>query len=723
MKRIIYTTFIAVLFSLNAVAQAVLPTSWSFTTPTLPVGWTESGTGLYTASGNTPPTMKLDNTGDYLIINFASNPGNLTYFLAGNSFSGGTFTVEESDLGVTWTTLHTFTAPTSTYTQFTDVPMATTRYIRFIYTTKVSGNVGLDDVNIAAGAAGPEQEINVKQGATTIVNGGTYTWSSPVSTMTPTTFTVENLGTANTLNIASAVISGANAADFTVSASPSSVTANGTAPLTVDFTPSVAGTRNAVLTIASNDADEASYVINLIGIGGSYATEPIAQATSLNFTNVKTYRFNAGFTSSASAEGYIVLRKTGAAITGVPADGTVYQRGDVVGDAQVVYSGSATSFTPNFIAANTTYHFAVYAYNGNGTYRNYLTTSPLTGSTTTPATMLPAAYYNGINSSSATFVADLHALVNPHQLQFYSNYGNYMVKGFYARDTTLDRRVVTCVYSGENKVYSEPFDFTATGFSREHTYCYSWMPTNPLSNSQDLPEYNDYHHLYPTNQNSANAVRSNYPLGEVVTISSTYLGAKYGLDANGNLVYEPRDEHKGDAARAMMYEAICYTTVSGNNWGLPNPISGSINYGQDQGLLKQWHFQDLPDNREISRNDYIDSLQGNRNPFIDSVDFVCFVNFNNMSYEALGCVADIEEALNAGFIAYPNPAKNELSLHVNATTISSYEILDMQGRSVMKATVANMNLVKLNTSVLKSGSYIVKAVTPYGVAQKSLIIE
>jgi hypothetical protein len=62
-------------------------------------------------------------------------------------------------------------------------------------------------------------------------------------------------------------------------------------------------------------------------------------------------------------------------------------------------------------------------------------------------------------------------------------------------------------------------------------------------------------------------------------------------------------------------------------------------------------------------------------------------------------------------------------LHVNATTISSYEILDMQGRSVMKATVANMNLVKLNTTALQSGSYIVKAVTPYGVAQKSLIIE
>lgn len=721
MKRIIFAT-LAVLVSVMGYAQAVLPSTWSFTTTTLPTGWTATGTDYYTASGNTPPAMKFDGTGDNLVIHFASNPGNLTYFLTGNSFSGGTFTVEESDLGAVWTTLHTFTAPPNgSYTQFTDVPQSTTRYIRFVYTQKVSGNVGLDDVSIAAGAATPEQEINVKQGATTILSGGTHLMSSPVSTMTPTTFTVENLGTANTLNIASAALSGPNAAEFSVSSFPATVAASGTGSLVVEFTPTVSGTRTATLTINSNDADEAAYVINLYGVGGSYATEPTAQATALSFTNVKTYRLTGTFTAASPApEGYLVLRKKGSAITGVPADGTVYQRGDIVGDAQVVFSGTATTFIPNNIIAGTDYHFAVYAYNGPGAFRNYLTTSPLTGMATTPATMQPASYYNGINTASPTFVADLHALTNPHDMQFYSNYANYMVKGLYARDTTQDRRVITCVYSGEHKIYTEPFDFTTNGYSREHTYCHSWMPTEP---AQSLPEYNDYHHLFPTNQNQANALRSNYPLGVVVNQTGGYLGCKFGLDANGNLVFEPRDEHKGDAARAMMYEAICYTTVSGNNWGFPNPISGSINYGQDQAILKQWHFQDPPSGFEISRNDYVDSLQENRNPFVDSIDFVCYVNFNNMSYEALGCVAGVEEALNAGFFVYPNPAKDVLSLNVNATTISAYEIIDMQGRKVLEGSVENQVLVKINIDALRSGSYIVKATTPYGVAQRSLVIE
>ncbi|MDR0803051.1 endonuclease [Fluviicola sp.] len=718
MNKIVYTLVFSLLMSVLSYSQAVLPTSWSFTTTTLPTGWTESGTSFYTASGNTPPAMKFDNTGDYLIIYFASSPGALTYYLTGNSFAGGTFKVEESDNGTTYTTLHTHTAPPAgTYQMYTDNPQSATRYIRFIYTNKASGNIGLDDVGIAVGAATPEQEINVKYNNTTIVTGGTQVVSSLVSAMTPFVFDIENLGTANTLNISSATVSGANASDFTVALFPLTVAAGAVQPLTVNFTPAAAGNRNAVLTINSNDVDEASYIINLYGIGGNLASEPAAQPSNLTFSNVKSYRITGSFTASA-AEGFLVLRKKDSAITGAPVDGAVYQRGDIVGDAQVVYSGTSTGFIPNNIIAGTDYYFTVYAYNGPGIYRNYLITSPLTGHVTSLGSMQPANYYNGISTSSTTFVADLHNLTNPHQMQFYSNYANLMIGLFAARDTTLDRRVITCVYSGENKIYTEPFDFTTNGFSREHTYCHSWMPSYP---ADALPEYNDYHHLFPTNQNDANALRSNYPLGKVVTQTGGYLGCKFGFDASGNRVFEPRDAHKGDAARAMMYEAICYTTVSGNNWGFPNPISSSIPYGQDQAILKQWNMQDLPDAWEISRNDFLDSLQGNRNPFVDNPNYACFVNFTNMSYESLGCTAKVEEALLNGFILYPNPVTNILTMNVDATTITGYEIISADGRVVKSANGMNEVLVELNIQDLKTGSYIVKVRTPYGEAQKSIV--
>lgn len=713
MKKNTAFTVLLVLLSLIGNTQAVLPTSWSFATAILPTGWSESGTMFYAASGNTPPAMKFDNTGDYLLINFNSNAGNLTYYLTGNSFAGGTFTVEESNLGSVWTTLHSHTSPPSaTYAMFTDVPLATTRFIRFIYTNKVTGNIGVDDVNITVGAATPTQEINVKQGATTIVSGGTYFTNSSVASMTPSTFTIENLGTLNTLNIASATISGTNAADFSVASFPSSVLATATGNLVLNFTPATSGTRTAVLTIASNDADEASYIVNLYGVGGTLATEPSSQASNLAFSNVKTYRLNASFTGIPAVDGYLVLRKKGSPITGVPIDGTVYQRGDIVGDAQVVFSRNSTSFTPNNIIAGTTYYFAVYTYNGPNNFRNYNTTAPLLGNSTTPATMLPASYYSTLNTGNSSFATNLHALVNPHQVQYYSYYANTMIYSFEARDTTLDRRVVTCVYSGENKIYTEPFDWSSNGYSREHTYCHSWMPTNPATL---LPEYSDYHHLFPTNLNEVNIVRSNNALGIVVNVTSTYLGSKFGTDANGQTVFEPRDEHKGDAARAMMYEAICYTTISGNSWALPSY--------QNQYLLKQWHFQDPPDNWEIARNDFIDSLQNNRNPFVDSIDYACFVNFSNMTYEPLACEASINELLNNGFITYPNPSKDEINLHVDATTISSYQIIDFQGRVVLSANVNNLALVKANISKLNAGTYLVKVVTPFGTAQRSIVIE
>ena len=50
--------------------------------------------------------------------------------------------------------------------------------------------------------------------------------------------------------------------------------------------------------------------------------------------------------------------------------------------------------------------------------------------------------------------------------------------------------------------------------------------------------------------------------------------------------------------------------------------------------MKKWHYQDPPDAYEISRNDFLDSLQGNRNPFIDSARYACYIDFSNMSYIA-----------------------------------------------------------------------------------------
>jgi endonuclease I len=756
MKKLLLTSIATFCIAILSIAQATLPVSWGFPTTTLPTGFTSVGAfAYYSGSGNPAPAGKFSATGITLTVAFAGTPGMLSYDLVGNPPPSGTwagvFRVEESVTGTSWTTVGTdYTTLPTTYTTYTHSLNSTSRYVRFNFVTHTTGNVGIDNISIATGVS-TTQQINVQQSATTIVNGGTYALSSPVSTMVPTTFVVQNTGTVGTLNVSGVTITGPAAADYSVASFPTSVSPSGSGNMVINFTPSVAGSRIAAINIANDDPTATNYVINLYGVGGTLATQPTAQGTSMVFTTIKSYQFSASFTAASPApDGYLVLRKTGSPVTDVPVDGVDYQRGDMIGNSKVVYSSTATAFYPHEIVANTTYYFAVFSYNGPGTYRNYLNTSPLAGNVTTSGSMQPASYYSSSVSASSTFVTDLHNKINPHSIQFYSDYGPLMVARLYARDTTANQRVVTCVYSGLNKVYADPFDWTADDFSREHTYCQSWQVTVNSPTFQSLPEYNDYHMITPTNQTLVNAVRSNYPLGEVVgtPLAASYLGDKIGNDINGHKVFEPRDADKGDAARCMLYQCVCYTGVpysgpantnvvyapGAATWSLPMTISSAIPYGQDQDVLKRWNYMDPPDNFEIARNDYVDSLQGNRNPFIDSMQFVCYIDFTTMTKIPgipapcnTSSISEQQSATDMIMIA-PNPNNGNFMLNYFTTKDQKVTItlFDMVGKLVYSnETRVNKgsNSIDMNIQHLSKGIYNLMIVTGTGIKSDKIIIE
>ena len=110
----------------------------------LPNGFTNSGVGTYSSS----PKMKFDGTDDYIIIKINEAPGKLTYDIKNNSFSGGTFTVQESADGETYTNVAIHTEITGTQSEEVALKQAT-RYVKFIYTKKVSGNVALGNIVIS----------------------------------------------------------------------------------------------------------------------------------------------------------------------------------------------------------------------------------------------------------------------------------------------------------------------------------------------------------------------------------------------------------------------------------------------------------------------------------------------------------------------------------------------------------------------------------------------
>jgi hypothetical protein len=628
---------------------------------------------------------------------------NVTFVQTGN-FAGGSSTVQVTD----GTNTLDVRVNGGTNIAGTPIPTGAVSLVGLMGQFNANYQIVPRDLNDIVPYVAPSEEINVLVNGTTVFDGGSYFIGNSASV----SVTIENTGS-NPLTITGSSFTGPDAADFSSDIIAGSVGALSNNAYTISFTPTTGGSKFATISIGNNDSDENPYVISFEGVGtDNLATEPTANPSGLTFPIVEAYTVNGQYSAGAGAANYLVLWKEGGPITGVPADGTTYLRGDVVGDARVAYMGPGTTFTPRGVIANQDYYFAVYAFNGQGGFENYLTTSPLTGDVSSLGENI-GSYYNGIDKNSASFSADLNALINPHTMITYFLYKQTMMSEFEIRDTTNNESYVTCALSGEKYVFSGTFDWTATGYSREHVFAHSWMPSFPADQPEE-PEYNDQHNLYPANLDNANTPRSNLALDDIDgNVVFNYLGGSVGYKGS-QLVYEPRPEHKGNAARAIMYMVVTYDF----------DLIGNVNSDkQSQETLKAWHFADLPDNYEIARHEYIFDLQGNRNPFIDSVDYACYIDFDENDHDADGCSVGIQEKLDANFVVFPVPSNDEVYVQVNGTNITAYEVIDLNGRVVRAESNTNFPVLELSKDQIGTGTFIIRVDTELGSTQRKLIIQ
>lgn len=120
-------------------------------------------------------------------------------------------------------------------------------------------------------------EVNVTGNTVTITDGdntpSTADYTDMGNTFTGTastkTFVIENHG-AGTLTVNGINFSGANASEFTLSGAssfPWNIAANSTQTVTVSFMPMAAGSRNATITINTNDINESAYEFAIRGTG------------------------------------------------------------------------------------------------------------------------------------------------------------------------------------------------------------------------------------------------------------------------------------------------------------------------------------------------------------------------------------------------------------------------------------------------------------------------
>ncbi len=153
------------------------------------------------------------------------------------------------------------------------------------------------------------------------------------------------------------------------------------------------------------------------------------------------------------------------------------------------------------------------------------------------------------------------------------------------------------VYTGDTVQTVEIPD--SMEMNTEHTWPQSRSGGDPASES-------DLHHLFATAPD-ANEERGSRHMGNVSNVTWERGGSTAGDDAGGTPVFEPRDSHKGDAARALFYYAVIYQQ------DIP---------AYEEDALRQWHAADPVVDAERRRNQSIANVQGSRNPFVDFPDLV-----------------------------------------------------------------------------------------------------
>ncbi len=148
------------------------------------------------------------------------------------------------------------------------------------------------------------------------------------------------------------------------------------------------------------------------------------------------------------------------------------------------------------------------------------------------------------------------------------------------------------VYTGELvSVGSAIPDHTV--MNTEHTW--------PQSQGADGIRKCDLHHLFPT-KSDANSARGSLPFGEVVSGEDwSRGGSRRGNDAYGTKVFEPRDAHKGNVARAMLYFSA--------NHGYP------LGEGQE-ALFRAWSRLDPVSAVDVQRTLGASQAQGHSNPLV-----------------------------------------------------------------------------------------------------------
>ncbi|MBC8645450.1 hypothetical protein H9W95_19745 [Flavobacterium lindanitolerans] len=116
------------------------------------------------------------------------------------------------------------------------------------------------------------------------------------------------------------------------------------------------------MTIASDDADEASCIVNLTGTALQECAAPVITGADVAVSNIAHSSADVVVTN-ATADAYLAVISTSGTLSAAPANTTNYNVGDSLGGGTVAYKGTNATFSLSGLTESTSYHIFVFPYN------------------------------------------------------------------------------------------------------------------------------------------------------------------------------------------------------------------------------------------------------------------------------------------------------------------------------------------------------------------------
>lgn len=241
-------------------------------------------------------------------------------------------------------------------------------------------------------------------------------------------------------------------------------------------------------------------------------------------------------------------------------------------------------------------------------------------------------------------------------------------------------------------------------YNREHTF--SRSNANPsMTGSTGIIA--DPQNLRPTDQ------RMNNNRGNLKMAAGS---GNAGSTGGG---FYPGDEWKGDVARIMMYMYTrygdrCKPSLNG---------TGSLQSGNDMlQIYLQWNAEDPVSEVEDQRNPHLQTVYGNRNPFIDN-PYLATIIWGGPVAEDRWNMIGVGEFATDYISVYPNPTSEAVWVSDNTSfPVETYSVYDISGRKVMHNTF-NSSEKRIDVSNLDSGMYLLELIAAEKRVVKKIMVQ